>query len=303
MFNEKPRQLLAHPLVAGEELGTSRWQDVGLLVLRIFAGVTMAGGGMDKIPVDSWFTGQVESIGFPLPRLFAFAAAFSEFAGGWLLVIGLCSRSAAFFMAVTMGVASWTIHAEVAFWGIHIARLYFWIYVCLTFTGAGRFSLDHLLRRSRLPSAVAAVPLLVLAGIGGYQELFVAPQVQPDAATSFDEAQSISVVGSFNDWTLDGTPMTKSDDGLYRATVVIESSGPIEFKFAANNNWSLNAGAAAGAKSSFPLTGKAQVNSKGEPENIQAYIPNAGEYEFTLDVDELSFTLDKATSAANEAKQ
>lgn len=286
-------------LFLGEPLGTAGWQDVGLLILRIYAGVTMAGGGMDKIPVGSWFEGQVAGIGFPLPRFFAFAAAFSEFAGGWLLVMGLLSRPAAFFMAVTMGVASWTIHAEVAFWGLHIARIYFWVYVCLTLTGGGRLSLDHAYRLGRVPAAVVAIPLLILTGIGGYQELFVAPRVNTSASVSFDEVESISLAGTFNNWTLDATPMIQDDDGVWRATVAIGTAGPIEFKFAANNNWALNAGAAADAKSGFPLAGNAQTNSNGEPQNVMAYIPSAGEYEFALNVSELSYTLDAATKGDN----
>jgi putative oxidoreductase len=300
MFAKKPRHLLAHPLLGGEELGVSLWPDFGLLILRVYAGVVMSGAGMDKIPVGNWFTDQVAGIGFPLPRFFAFAAAFSEFAGGWLLVLGLLSRPAAFFMAVTMGVASWTIHADVAFWGLHIARIYFWVYVCLTFTGAGRFSLDHLYRLKRGQTVVVAISLLVLVGIGGYQELFVAPLAQSDVGASLDEVQAISLAGSFNDWTLDATPMVKGEDGTWRATVEIEKSGPIEFKFAANKDWSLNAGATADAKSSFPLAGDGRINSDGEPENIKAYIPAVGLYEFTFNLESFAYTLDRAEIKASE---
>lgn len=294
MFSKSRGSLMAHPLVAGESLGARLWPDLGLLILRVYAGVTMAGGGLDKIPVDSWFTGQVESIGFPLPRLFAFLAAFAEFGGGWLLVLGLCARPAAFFMAITMGVASWTIHAEIAFWGLNIARIYFWVYVCLTFTGGGRFSLDHLTREERLPGFVAIVPVLVLAGIGGYHELFIEPQVKSAQTISIDDVESVSVAGDFNDWTLDTNPMTLGDDGTWRATVEIEKTGPIEFKFAANNDWAFNIGAAEGAKSSFPLIAQGIANSDGEPPNIKAYIPEAGSYEFAFDPDDVAYALNKA---------
>ena len=283
-------------LCFADQLGASRWQDVGLLIVRIYAGVTMAGAGMDKIPVGDWFAGQVEGIGFPLPRLFAFLAAFSEYAGGGLLVLGLFTRPAAFFMAVTMGVASWTIHADVPFWGIHVARIYFWVYVCLTLTGGGKLSLDYLYSKKRLPGYALAAPVLLLTAIAGYQELFVAPQVKTVANLSLEDVDTISLAGSFNDWTLEETPMRLGEDGIWIATVEIKTPGPIEFKFAANDDWALNVGATGNAKSSFPLTGKAKTNLDGEPDNIKAYIPNAGNYEFTINLQDLTYSLKAAAS-------
>lgn len=289
-------------LLVAEQLGDGSWQDVGLLILRVFAGVTIAGGGMDKLPVGTWFTGDVAELGFPLPRFFAFAAAFSEFAGGWLLVIGLLGRPAAFFLAVTMGVASFATHAEVRFFGLHIARIYFWSYVCLTLTGPGRISIDHLYRVGRVPSWVIALPLMVLAGIGGYRELLVAPKVQT-TAVSLDDVTTISLVGNFNDWTLDASPMQRGDDGVWRTVIDIDSPGPIEFKFAANSSWALNCGAAQGAKSSFPLAGTGIANVDGEPANIEAYIPTAGDYEFTFNLDDFAYTLDKAVDEVDEKRK
>ncbi len=298
MSENQSQASLVNRLLFSNSLGSSRWPDVGLLILRIYAGVTMADGGLDKIPVGSWFAGQVEGIGFPLPRLFAFLAAFAEFGGGWLLVLGLCVRPAAFFMAVTMGVASWTIHAEVAFWGLHIARIYFWVYVALTLTGGGRFSLDYWYREGHLPGWVAAIPLVVLTSIGGYYELLVAPQPPTQANVSLEDIETVSLAGTFNNWTLDATPMTRDDAGIWRAKVAIDKPGPIEFKFAANENWALNAGAAAEAKSGFPLQAAGQISLNGEPANIEAYIPKAGTYEFTFNLDGFGYTLDAVESSA-----
>lgn len=288
--NQSPSSFLQR-LLFSSPLGTRNWPDVGLLILRIYAGVTMAGGGLDKIPVGSWFAGQVEGIGFPLPRLFAFLAAFAEFGGGWLLVLGLCVRPAAFLMAFTMGVASWTIHAEVAFWGLHIARIYFWVYVALTLTGGGRYSLDHWYRAGRVPGPLIAIPLVILASIGAYYELLVKPNAPQQASASFDEIETLSLPGTFNNWTLDATPMARGEDGVWRASVEFEQSGPIEFKFAADNNWALNAGAAEGAKSGFPLRAAGQTNLDGEPANVEAYIPKAGTYEFKFEVENATYSV------------
>lgn len=298
MSDNQGQDSILHRLLISTPLGTSHWPDIGLLALRIFAGVTMAGAGLDKIPVGSWFAGQVESIGFPLPRLFAFLAAFAEFGGGWLLVLGLFTRPAAFFMAFTMGVASWTIHAEVAFWGLHIARIYFWVFVALTLTGGGRYSLDKYLRESLLTGWMAAIPLVCLLGLGGYHELLIEPQVQ--TADTWDNVESLSLAGTFNNWTLDATPMIPGEDGVWDATVDIEKSGPIEFKFAANQNWNLNAGASSEAKSGFPLKDTGLTNLAGEPANIVAYIPKAGAYRFTFDLENFKYTLDEAADSSAE---
>ena len=181
-----------------------------------------------------------------------------------------------------------------AFWGLHIARIYFWVYVALTLTGGGRFSLDHWYREGHVPKWLVAVPLLVLTGIGAYYELLVEPSGPTQASVSLDDIETVSLAGTFNNWTLDATPMTRDDEGIWRATVEIEQAGPIEFKFAANNNWALNAGATEDAKSGFPLEATAQTNLDGEPANIAAYIPNAGSYDFSFDVDAMSYSLSES---------
>ncbi len=278
---------------------------VGLLLLRIFAGVTIAGAGLDKLPTSTWFAGQVGDIGFPLPSTFAFLAAFSEFAGGWLIVVGLLARPSAFLIAFTMGVASITIHAEVPFFGLNIARLYFWVFLGLTFTGAGRFSLDQLVRTGALPKTLVVIIPLLLLGYGGYREWVFEPEVQEPVAFDPQEIQQMSVAGSFNNWDLTATPMEQDEQGVWKTTVEIEESGPIEFKFAANEDWALNTGAPPEAKSAFPLQAVGLISLNANPENIKAYIPRAGSYEFTFDPSDFSYSLDatslNATKNAEEA--
>ena len=87
--------------------------DIGLLVLRLGAGLFMAfGHGFGKIPPSDGFIGGVEKLGLPMPIFFAWMAAFSEFLGGLLIALGLFTRPAAFFWICTMGTAAFIRHAD-----------------------------------------------------------------------------------------------------------------------------------------------------------------------------------------------
>ncbi|MEM9354358.1 MAG: DoxX family membrane protein [Planctomycetota bacterium] len=274
--------------------------DAGVLLLRLYAGVSISRAGLDKLPTTTWFAGDVADLGFPLPQLFAFLAAFSEFAGGLLLVVGLFTRPAALLLTLTFLVAVFGSHAEVPLFVVHVANQYLWMFVALLGVGAGGWSLDRLLLQERPLGERGRLRLLDTLGValfggllafGAYREMLYAPPAPEAATDSLDDIQSVGVPGSFNGWNLTATPMTRSEDGVWRAEVEIAEVGPIEFKFAANETWNLNLGAAEGAESGFPLHGTGTTNLEGAPENIQAYIPAAGRYVFTLDVAERAYSL------------
>jgi len=130
--------------------GGSATADLGLLVLRLFAGLALAfGHGLGKLPPSARFLAGVEEMGFPAPLLFGWAAALSEFAGGILIAVGLLTRPAAFFVCVTMAVAAFIRQAGDPFNERELALLFGACAVALLLTGAGRFSADALLRRRR----------------------------------------------------------------------------------------------------------------------------------------------------------
>ena len=91
----------------------------------------------------------VAQMGFPAPEVFAWAAALSEFAGGICVVLGLFTRPAAFFIFVTMSVAAFVAHRTDALNVKEIALAYWTIAGALVFLGAGKFSLDAVLKRKR----------------------------------------------------------------------------------------------------------------------------------------------------------
>ena len=139
----------ARPLLFGTP-GPSRYVDAGLLVLRIGMFVMLAlGHGLGKLPVSQSFIDNTAGLGFPLPALFAWAAALSEFAGGLLLALGLMTRPAAGLVAVTMLVAFGLSHgfALSGEGSGEMAFLYLVGAIAIGLTGPGRFSVDAQLAR------------------------------------------------------------------------------------------------------------------------------------------------------------
>jgi putative oxidoreductase len=139
-------------------------RDIGLLVLRL-AGLYLAiGHGWGK--VTGLVSGQgrflqgVTEMGFPLPLLFAWAAALSESAGGVLVALGLFTPWAAGFAAFTMLVAGFGRHHALSHflswlgiapatgetlkdWGNpELSIAYLLIFVAIALVGPGRFSID-----------------------------------------------------------------------------------------------------------------------------------------------------------------
>lgn len=86
-------------------------------------------------------------MGFPLPGLFAWAAALSEFLGGILVALGLATRPAAFFVFATMAVAAFIRHAPDPFRVKELALAYWTMAGTLILMGGGPWSLDALLCR------------------------------------------------------------------------------------------------------------------------------------------------------------
>jgi putative oxidoreductase len=122
--------------------------DIGLLFLRL-AGVGLATHGYAKI-FGGGVSGTVdaaEAMGFPLPVVFGWAAAASELLGGALVAIGLFTRPAAVFAAITMFVAAFLHHAEDPFARRELALAYLVILLAIACMGAGRWSVDAIARK------------------------------------------------------------------------------------------------------------------------------------------------------------
>lgn len=122
--------------------------DLGLLIFRLFVGLTMAlAHGLGKVPPPQMLVDGVAGMGFPLPVAFSWGAALSELIGGLLIAVGLFTRPAAFALGMTMVVAAFVAHAADPFERKEMALLYLVACVLLVFQGAGRFSLDRIFRK------------------------------------------------------------------------------------------------------------------------------------------------------------
>lgn len=120
-----------------------RGTDLGLLLLRLFAGPALAlTHGINKLPPSDRFVAGVVEMGFPAPMFFAWAAGIAEFGGGLLLALGLLTRPAAFLILVTMLVAAFIRQAGDPFAEREAAMLYAAVAVLYLVAGPGRFSLD-----------------------------------------------------------------------------------------------------------------------------------------------------------------
>jgi len=150
---------------------SERAQGFALFVLRL-AGLYLAlGHGLGKVVAlasgDTGFVDAVTKLGFPLPVVFAWAAALAEFAGGLLLALGLLTRIAAFFVAFNMAVAAFLQHHVLSQWlaavGLatvpaetlkgwgrpELAVIYLLVALTLMVSGGGGWSLDARLRGKR----------------------------------------------------------------------------------------------------------------------------------------------------------
>lgn len=127
------------------------------LALRVPVGVILAAHGSQKL--FGWFggyglegTGQwMASIGLEPGYLMALLAGSGEFFGGIALILGLLTRPAAVVTAFTMLVAIFSVHFSNGLFmsnnGYEYALALFAVTASLAIQGAGKFSVDSLLRQ------------------------------------------------------------------------------------------------------------------------------------------------------------
>jgi putative oxidoreductase len=114
--------------------------EMGAAKLFAFPGAVMPGGG--TVPLAS--LGGVGSV--------------LEFVGGWLLLVGLFTRPAAFVLSGEMAFAYFIYHAPNGFWpvlnGGGDAIYYCFTFLFLSAAGGGPWSLDAAIRRNRSGSTI-----------------------------------------------------------------------------------------------------------------------------------------------------
>lgn len=121
----------------------------GLLILRLIAGGTMAvNHGYTKLTgfndmlskgfADPFHIGMKASLGLTI---------FAEFFCSILIVLGLATRLATIPLIIAMGVALFMAHGGNIFGQGEAAGIYLAIFICLLFTGAGKYSVDKMISK------------------------------------------------------------------------------------------------------------------------------------------------------------
>jgi putative oxidoreductase len=148
---------------------------IGLLILRLAFGLTVAAHGAQKL--FGWFGGSgLAGFGGALEKMnirpsapFALLAGLGEFAGGLLIALGFLSPAGPLMVAGTMAVAIVTVHLKKGFFngkgGYEFPLLIGVGSVALSITGPGPYSLDGALRLS-LPEPATWIVFAVLAAGG-----------------------------------------------------------------------------------------------------------------------------------------
>ncbi len=135
--------------------------DLAAMVLRVGIGLVFLPHGYAKVfgaGGAAAFAANMPSYG--IPRFLGYAAAYSEFFGALLLIVGLLTRLDAFLLACTMAVAAFHVQLPDALYevqpgtskffaalrGIELPLSLLVSSLALLLIGAGRLSLDALLR-------------------------------------------------------------------------------------------------------------------------------------------------------------
>jgi putative oxidoreductase len=119
-------------------------QPCGALLMRLVLGISMVIHGYPKVIPHGALSHHahfVASLG--LPYWLGYVSAFTEFAGGILLIIGLLTRFAAFMVSINMLVALVTVNRHHGYSGSEYPLTLLVIAIMLVLYGAGSLALDR----------------------------------------------------------------------------------------------------------------------------------------------------------------
>jgi putative oxidoreductase len=122
----------------------NRYADPVFCLMRLILGLMFACHGGQKIlgfPPSAHPGGPMDALGM--------VGAWIELAGGFLIVIGLFTRIAAFICSGEMAVAYFMVHAQTGFFPIlnhgELAVSYCFVFLFIFFYGPGRWSMDAMI--------------------------------------------------------------------------------------------------------------------------------------------------------------
>ncbi len=125
-----------------------KWQAFAPLFLRVILGAIFVAHGWQKfvggVPGVAGFLG---SLGFPAPEVFAVLLIAAELGGGILLILGAWTHWVAKILAFVALVAFLAVHLKQGWGGSEFILLILAASVSLMITGAGKWSLDHKMKK------------------------------------------------------------------------------------------------------------------------------------------------------------
>ena len=118
----------------------------GQLILRLVVGAFMLTHGLEKLSNFEFLSTVFPATMGMSSTVSLLMIIFAEVFCSILLMFGLFTRLATIPLMIGMAVAGFVIHANDPFNVKEMALLYLGIYVVIAFIGAGKFSIDYLLR-------------------------------------------------------------------------------------------------------------------------------------------------------------
>lgn len=160
---------------------------VGLFVLRVVVGLTVAGHGSQKLfgwfggPGISGFRGWLTQMNVKPAGPWALGAALAEFAGGLLVAVGFLTPIAALAVCGSMLSAIFLVHWAKGFWNMHggyeFPLVILTAMVGLALTGPGAISLDSVAKVALAePITLLVTGALVVLGVAA---ALISTRLQP----------------------------------------------------------------------------------------------------------------------------
>jgi len=137
-----------------------RFSDFALLLMRLFVGLFLIFGVWDNITDAARmqeFAAFLGKHGFPATKVLAPVSVYLQFAIGLGVVLGLFARWAGILCAIHFIVAIWMVDRHLGMRGTFPSGCLVVIGLFLATYGAGRFSVDSILKANEQPRAAGGV--------------------------------------------------------------------------------------------------------------------------------------------------